>query len=266
MEIYLLLALPPAPWTLHYRVRLTWLTRSGSDKGTGSTTRDGTTQQKRGRTPLRAVGSQFNTHPEIARRVGSSSSCCCSGSAKSVNWSNILGEISAGHCRSVKVANPFGDPSCFPPGPIVYENIMGYKSGDNLGDDAAAQLKENLRCVFTSRPGAVLYNLRRTPNPQTSQMVSFFLRLIFHMKTVKSHLEVCVKTSASLNCPDLSLRPCRSPHPPFSEEGEERKVNAGFILGVEPGCAREHPVHCLAFYSFIAYFTVKPGAANPSWA
>lgn len=40
---------------LSIRVRITWLTRSGSDKGTSSTTRDGTTQQKRGRTPLRAV-------------------------------------------------------------------------------------------------------------------------------------------------------------------------------------------------------------------
>ena len=55
------------------------------------------------------------------------------------------------------------------------------------------------------------------------------------------------------------------PHPPFPMEGRERAVNAGFILGLEPGCAREHPVHRLAFYSFIAYFTVKPGAANLSW-
>lgn len=40
----------------------------------------------------------------------------------------------------------------------------------------------------------------------------------------------------------------------------------GLSVVLEPGCAREHPVHCLAFYSFIAYFTVKPGTANLSWA
>lgn len=54
-----MLALPPAPWTLHYRVRVTWLTRSGSDKGTSSTTRDRTTQQNRGRTPLGAVSHRY---------------------------------------------------------------------------------------------------------------------------------------------------------------------------------------------------------------
>lgn len=60
---------------------------------------------------------------------------------------------------------------------------------------------------------------------------------------------------------DLSLRPCCSPA--LSVE-EERKVTAGLILGLEPSCSREHPVHHLAFYSFIAYFRVKPGAVNLS--
>lgn len=40
---------------LYNRVRVTWLTRAGSDKGAGSTTRDTTTQQNRGQTLLRAV-------------------------------------------------------------------------------------------------------------------------------------------------------------------------------------------------------------------
>lgn len=54
-QTFFSLAVPPAPWTLHYRVRVTWLTRSGSDKGTSSPTRDRTTQQNRGRTLLRAT-------------------------------------------------------------------------------------------------------------------------------------------------------------------------------------------------------------------
>jgi len=47
---------------------------------------------------------------------------------------------------------------------------------------------------------------------------------------------------------------------------KEGKVNVGFILGLGSGCAREHPVNFLAFYSIIAYFLLKPGAANPGWS
>ncbi|KAK2912948.1 hypothetical protein Q8A73_007061 [Channa argus] len=171
LEETFLLALPPAPWTLHYRVGVTWLTRSGSDKGKGSTTRDGTTQQNRGQTPLQAV-----SIPRIL---------------------------------------------------LLFQNALVW-------------LHSEEKHVQTSDI------IQITSNQNKMVPSSFFFRL----------------GDKKLNRPDLSLRPCRSPHPPFSKEEEERKVNAGFILGLEPGCAREHPVHCLAFYSSIACFTVKPGVQS----